>query len=155
MNEGPITQEIKDFVNRTKLGFVASVCPDGSPNLSPRGTMIAWDDRHLAFADICSPGTTGNLLNNPLVEINVIDVFLRKGYRFKGTADVYKAGSLFDSIIKFYHDRGSKHSVNNIVVIKVNQITPVWSPAYQNNSEDEITRFWVEYWNSVHPKESK
>ena len=73
-----LTEEIREFVNKTKLGFVATVCPDGTPNLSPKGTTIAWDENHLAFADIHSPGTINNLLLNPSVEINVVDVFSRK-----------------------------------------------------------------------------
>ena len=43
-------------------------------HLSPKGTTIAWDEDHLAFADIFSPGTTSNLLINPAMEINVVDV---------------------------------------------------------------------------------
>jgi predicted pyridoxine 5'-phosphate oxidase superfamily flavin-nucleotide-binding protein len=59
---GILTQEIKEFVKQTKLGFVATVCPDGTPNLSPKGTTTVWDDDHLVFADIHSPGTVTNLL---------------------------------------------------------------------------------------------
>ena len=47
-----LTQDIKEFVSKTKLGFIATVCPDGTPNLSPKGTTIVWDEDHLAFADI-------------------------------------------------------------------------------------------------------
>jgi hypothetical protein len=37
------------------LGFDATVCEDGSPNLSPKGTTYVWDDDHLFFADVRSP----------------------------------------------------------------------------------------------------
>src|SRR6185369_17957628 len=77
-----LTPEIKEFVKQTKLGFVATVCPDGTPNLSPKGTTTVWDDDHLVFADIHSPGTVANLRQNPAVEINVVDPEVRKGYRF-------------------------------------------------------------------------
>jgi uncharacterized protein len=33
---GILTPEIKDFVQKAKLGFIATVCPDGTPNLSPK-----------------------------------------------------------------------------------------------------------------------
>src|SRR5262245_45387819 len=92
---GILTKEIKEFVKKQKLGFVATTCPDGTPNLSPKGTTTVWDDEHLVFADIHSPGTIQNLLNNPSIEINMVDVFTRKGYRFKGTARVYSEGELF------------------------------------------------------------
>src|SRR5678809_1017948 len=96
---GILTPEIKEFVKQTKLGFVATVCPDGTPNLSPKGTTTVWDDEHLVFADIHSPGTVTNLLINPSIEINIVDVFIRKGYRFKGIGKVLSEGSLFDEVI--------------------------------------------------------
>ena len=94
-----LTTEIKEFVKREKLGFVATVCPDGTPNLSPKGTTTVWDDEHLVFADIHSPGTINNLLTNPSVEINVVDIFIRKGYRFKGIGKVFSEGPLFEEVV--------------------------------------------------------
>ena len=60
------------------LGFVATVCPDGTPNLSPKGTTAVWDDDHLVFANIRSPGTLANLRQNANVELNVVDPFARR-----------------------------------------------------------------------------
>src|ERR1700739_4294585 len=112
---GILTQEIKDFVNRQKLGFAATVCPDGTPNLSPKGTTIAWDEEHLVFADIHSPGTIENLLGNPSIEINVVDIFIRKGYRFKGVATIFSEGPNFDEVVSFFKEAGSKHVIRNVV----------------------------------------
>ena len=73
--------EIKQFVNFQKLGYVATVSKDGTPNLSPKGTIIVMDESTLVFADIRSPKTMENLRENTSVEINVIDPFKRLGYR--------------------------------------------------------------------------
>jgi hypothetical protein len=35
---GILNDDIKDFVRKQKPGFIATVCPDGTPNLSPNGT---------------------------------------------------------------------------------------------------------------------
>ena len=35
---------MKRVVGEQRLGFVATVCPDGTPNLSPKGTTAVWDD---------------------------------------------------------------------------------------------------------------
>lgn len=148
-----LTEEIRAFVNHTKLGFVATVCPDGTPNLSPKGTTIAWDGQHLAFADIHSPKTISNLLLNPSVEINVVDVFSRKGYRFKGRAEVLNQGDVFETISRYYLDGGSQYSIHNIVWIRVDQVFPLYSPAYNHLSEEEILRKWIGYWNSIHPRQ--
>lgn len=150
---GIITPQIREFVNKQKLGFVATVCPDGTPNLSPKGTTIAWDDQYLVFADIHSPGTIANLLTNPSVEINVVDIFTRKGYRFKGVAKVLSEGTIFNEVVTLYRNAGSKHTINNIALVAVNRILPIISPDYDTGaSEDEITNRWIEYWNAIHSK---
>ena len=79
---GILTEDMKRVVGEQRLGFVATVCPDGTPNLSPKGTVMVLDDDTLVFADIRSPGTIANLRSNPVVEINVVDPVVRKGYGF-------------------------------------------------------------------------
>jgi len=105
---GLLTDDMKRVVGEQRLGFVATVCPDGTPNLSPKGTMAVWDDDHLVFANIRSPGTLTNLRQNANVEVNVVDPLLRKGYRFKGIAAVLASGALYDQVIAFYKARGSR-----------------------------------------------
>ena len=94
-----ITQEIKDFLDLHKLGYVATVSSDGKPNLSPKGTITAWSSDVLAFANIRSPDTMKNLQSNANVEINVIDPLLRKGYLFQGQARIINDGSLYGEIL--------------------------------------------------------
>src|SRR6476619_1417944 len=104
---GALTDEMKRVVERQRLGFIATVCPDGTPNLSPKGTTAVWDDDHLVFADLRSPGTIENLRTNPSIEINVVDQLVRKGYRFKGTGVVYTDGDVFERGVQFYEARGT------------------------------------------------
>src|SRR5512146_581349 len=76
-----LTDDMQRVVREQRLGFYATVCRDGSPNLSPKGTTRVWDDDHLFFADIRSPQTVANIRRGSLVEVNVVDPFVRKGYR--------------------------------------------------------------------------
>lgn len=150
---GILTEEIKDFVTQAKLGFVATVCPDGTPNLSPKGTTTIWDDDHGVFADIHSPGTINNLLINTSVEINVVDVFVRKGYRFKGIGKVLSEGPLFEEVVSFYKDAGSKYKINHVVLIKVERVIPLLSPVYDTGvSEGQVIKRWSDYWNGIYVK---
>ncbi len=116
---GILTEEMKAAVNKQRLGYIATVCADGTPNLSPKGTTRAWDDEHLVFADIRSPGTVNNLRGNPAVEINVVDPETHKGYRFKGTARVLTDGQLFQEILNVYTQQGVTHPIRSIVLVKV------------------------------------
>src|SRR5258707_821954 len=87
-----LTADMKAIVDSSKLGFVATVCADGSPNLSPKGSIRVYDEDHLVFADIASPATVENLRGDPRIEINCVDFLRRRGYRFKGTAQVIEPG---------------------------------------------------------------
>ena len=145
-----LNSDMKRLVERQRLGFVATVCPDGTPNLSPKGTTAVWDDENLVFADIRSPGSVANLRRNPAVEINVVDPVLRKGYRFKGTARVLGDGALFDEILAFFRKRGVSGRIKHVVVIQVERALPLVSPAYDSGaSEAEVRGRWQDYWRSI------
>jgi uncharacterized protein len=146
-----LTADMKRVVEEQRLGFVATVCPDGTPNLSPKGTTSVWDDDHLIFANIRSPGTVANLRRNDSVEVNVVDPFLRKGYRFKGIASVLDSGPLYDQAIAFYKERGVANAIGEIVFVQVQRALPIDSPAYDLGlTEDQIRARWVRYWSSLH-----
>ena len=153
-----LTADMKRVVVEQRLAFVATVCPDGTPNLSPKGTISVWDDDHLVFADIRSPGTITNLRKNPAVEINVVDPFARKGYRFKGTAEVIVDGELFQQIMNFYRGRwvdavrsNSEARIRGFVLVKVESAVPLTSPAYDDISADEqsIRKHWISYFAAL------
>src|SRR5262249_11546708 len=134
---------MKRVVRQQRLAFVATVCADNTPNVSPKGTIAVWDDDHLVFANIRSPCTIANLRRNAAVEINVVDPFPRKGYRFKGTAAVLDAGARYEEMARYFADRGIVNPIREIVVIKVEHALPVTSPAYDLGlSESEIRARW-------------
>jgi hypothetical protein len=137
---GILTVDMKRVVEQQRLGFVATVCPDGTPNLSPKGTTAVWDDDHLIFANIRSPGTLANLRQNANVEVNVVDPFVRKGYRFKGVASILESGALYDKVLAFYRGRGSQFAIREIVMIQVQTAQPIDSPAYDLGLTEEEVR---------------
>ena len=147
---GVLTDDMRRVVEEQQLGFVATVTPDGAPNLSPKGTTAVLDDDHLVFADVHSPGTIANLRANPAVEINVVDALVRKGYRFKGTAEIVGEGPRFDELVAFYRARGSTSEKRHIVVVSVEHAAPLISPAYDGGaSEAEVSGRWRGYWERL------
>jgi predicted pyridoxine 5'-phosphate oxidase superfamily flavin-nucleotide-binding protein len=97
---------MKRVVRQQRLAFVATVCGDNTPNLSPKGTIAVWDDEHLVFANIRSPRTVSSLHRNGAIEVNVVDPMVRKGYRFKGTATVEESGARYEEVTAFFRARG-------------------------------------------------
>jgi predicted pyridoxine 5'-phosphate oxidase superfamily flavin-nucleotide-binding protein len=137
---GILSADMQRVVSQQRLGFVATVGPDGMPNLSPKGTVDVWDDDHLWFADICSPQTTANIGRGSWVEVNVVDPFVRKGYRFKGPATVHEPGSAeFEAGTARMRAAGSAlvDRVAGVVVIEVREAAAVVSPAYDDGTLTE------------------
>jgi uncharacterized protein len=66
---GILTDDMKRVVREQRLAFVATICPDGTPNLSPKGTTRVWGNEQLVFCDLRSPQTVENLRSNPVLEV--------------------------------------------------------------------------------------
>jgi predicted pyridoxine 5'-phosphate oxidase superfamily flavin-nucleotide-binding protein len=134
-----LDEDMARIVREQRLGYVASVCPDGTPNLSPKGTTAVWDDEHLVFAHLQSPQTVANIEGgNPVVEINVVDPIVRKGYRFKGPATVHRDGPVYETGLRFYQERSGlePHRIEAIILISVEHAAPLTSPAYDDGSTE-------------------
>ncbi len=148
-----LTDDMKRTVNTERLAFVATVCPDGTPNVRPIGTLKGWDDDHLIFACIRSAGAIRNLAENPAIEITVVDPFVRKGYRFKGTASAHTEGTTFEEGVSLYTDRGffeAPHLIQAIVRVRVEEAEPLISPAYARPvSEADVAEHWRAHYENL------
>jgi predicted pyridoxine 5'-phosphate oxidase superfamily flavin-nucleotide-binding protein len=138
---GILTEEMKRVVTEIQLCYAATVTPDGKPNLSPKGSITVLSDDELGFADLASPGTIENLRHNPAIELNVVDRFIRRGFRFKGAAKVVKDPEA--------HGR-------QVVKIRVETASEVFSPVYTltRSSEAEVKRFWLERYGYRNAREA-
>jgi predicted pyridoxine 5'-phosphate oxidase superfamily flavin-nucleotide-binding protein len=148
---GTLTHDMKRVIDEQRLAFVATVDADGTPNLSPKGTIAVLDDDHLMFADLASPRTVQNLRANASIEINVVDPVIRKGFRFKGRGIVVDAGERFDELIERFSSGSravsdAKARIRHIVVIEVKRALPLVSPAYDGGmAEEEVAARWERY----------
>ena len=118
--------------------------------LKNTGSINRIIDDHLIFANIRSPGTLANLRQNANVEVNVVDPFVRKGYRFKGVASILESGALYDQMLSMYRGRGSRNAIREIVMIRVQTAQPIDSPAYDLGlTEEEVRARWEGYFDSL------
>jgi uncharacterized protein len=142
-----LTEEMQRLVREQRLGYVATVSPDGSPNVSPKGSLTVLDQDNLVFADIESPHTIRNLAVDPRTEINVVDPLTRKGYRFRGKAEVLHAGVTYWNVLGMYREEGADvKRIRAVVIIAVESAAPLVSPVYSSGmSEDEVRALWEEY----------
>jgi uncharacterized protein len=150
-----LTADMKRVIGEQKLGFVATVNEDGSPNLSPKGSMQVLDDDHIVFVDIRSPQTMANIGRNPAIEINMVDLFSRTGYRFKGTARVVPRGAPeFETLVTRYAGSKLVARYRAMVVLHVTKAAPLVSPAYDvGATEAELRKRFRTYFDSIQPKD--
>ncbi len=123
-----------ETVERVRLGFVATVGPDGRPNLSPKDTFLPDGDA-VAFGEIRSPRTLANLAVNPDCEVNFVDPFTRKGIRLRGRAEILERGTKpFDRLFPRFETLWPTlaHRINAIVRIPADEVRPLTSPPYDD-----------------------
>lgn len=142
-----LTEAMIRMVREQRLAYVACISPEGFPKISPKGSLRVWDESHLVFADIDSAKTVESLLRNPRTEVNVVDPFLRKGFRFSGNATVINEGNLFSQVLERYKAEGADiRRVRWVVLIDVTSASPLTSPIYAAGfTEEEVRGLWEEY----------
>jgi len=138
-----LTEEMRRVVTEIQLCYAATVTPDGKPNLSPKGSITVLRDDELGFADLASPGTIENLRHKSAIELNVVDPFTRRDFRFKGAAQVVKDAEGHGQIARIL---GPDYPFEQVVKIRVETASEVCSPVYTltQASEAEVKRFWLE-----------
>jgi uncharacterized protein len=149
-----LTPDMRRIIAEQRLGFVATAAADGTPNVSPKGTFIVVDDKTIAFGEIRSPGTIRNLRVNPRIEVNFVDPFVRKGYRFAGTATVVERGNPdFDALVsRLQSPLGPR--MRAVVTIAVTKALSLTSPVYDDGAtEVKIRRLWTARFRKLQPGE--
>jgi uncharacterized protein len=143
---------MRRLVRDVRLGFAATVSPNGMPNLSPKGTTLVYDDDQLVFADIRSPGTVANLRQNPAIEVNVVDVGTRRGYRFKGVARIVETGEELQELLRWYAEQGFELAgrADRFVLVRVEHAEELTSPAYDwGSTREELVGFYARHYAGV------
>jgi hypothetical protein len=151
-----ITPDMQRIIEEQRLGFVATVNADGTPNVSPKATFVVLDDATIGFGDIRSPGTIRNLKSNPVVEVNFVDPFVRKGYRFAGKAAVVERSAPgFDDLLGRFEKGGIAVSrLRALVKITVTKALPLISPAYDRGiSESELRMIFTTRFRKLQPNQ--
>ena len=143
----PLTPSQITLIETWRLGFVASVCADGTPNLSPKGTFVALDPHTIGFAEMRSPGTVAAITANQIVEVNFVDILSRRGLRLKGAATIHDKGSEnYEKHLPAFtaHWPELEMAFNAIITISADTIRPLASPIYEfGGTETDLRTTWA------------
>lgn len=115
----PIPQKIKDKINNAWADgypcLVATTGQDG-PNISVKGSMLVFDDDHLAYWERSKRSALDNLAHDNRVVVMYAnfqaqrDGELDSGFlRFFGTAELHEEGATKDAIFAMLTKREQEH----------------------------------------------
>ena len=151
----PLNDFAKDLIRKFPLGYVATVTEDGLPSLSPKGTFLVLDDQTIAFAEIRSPNTMKNLARQPEVEVNFMDIWLRKGIRIRGKTQVIERGTAaFDEMIDTWATPYPTLAprINAIVKINAERMKLLTTPPYDDGAtEEEMIALYKQKYSEIYP----
>ncbi len=128
-----LSAEVLEYIDRSVLCWLATVDGTGSPNVSPKEVFCAIGTSRVLVANIASPQSDRNLRGNPQVCLSFVDVFVQKGYKLKGTAEVVRPGDrrypeLESPLLSLTQGIFPIHS---IFVVQVQAVEPIVAPSYR------------------------
>ena len=116
----PISQKIRDMIRAAwddgSPCLLATAGPNG-PNISPKGSMIVFDDEHLAYWERSKRQALENLGHDQRVAVIYAnfkaqrDGVLESGFlRFYGTATLHESGPIREAIFQKLLPREQTHA---------------------------------------------
>jgi uncharacterized protein len=127
-----ITHEVKNYIDKSVLCWLATSNRDNEPNVSPKEIFTNKDNKTLLIANIASPNSINNIKENPTVCVSFVDVFVQKGYKLKGTATIIaKNDPTFNEKVKpltnLFTDA---FPIQSIIEIEITKVDIIQAPSY-------------------------
>ena len=99
-----LTEEMRRLVNAARASgnpcILSTASPGGMPNAGFIGTMMAFDDRSLAYRDRSGGEPLEHIEEIPKVVVLFRDAVREVGWKFRCTATVYRDGSVYHEVMR-------------------------------------------------------
>ncbi|MEE1296164.1 MAG: pyridoxamine 5'-phosphate oxidase family protein [Bifidobacterium sp.] len=102
-----LTEDMKQFI-KENLAFVATVSPEGEPDLGPKMSMFVLDDSHLSYHERTAGQTYRNLSNGSPLVVAYVNLEQKKGYRFRGEVTLHTDDAVYEEQVKLAKEKGTK-----------------------------------------------
>lgn len=120
---GKLNEDMKNML-ANQLSLVATSTKAGIPNIGPKGSLYVLDDETLVYSEGAARKTLKNIQENPSVAVLVVDREKLDGYQFKGKAQVFSEGPIFNEVSEKQKKRG-RRPPTKVVTIKIEEIYSV------------------------------
>ena len=128
-----LTDAVRASAQGSVLCWLATVDAEGQPNVSPKEVWAIADDQHVVVAHIASPVSARNIAQQPQVCLSFVDVFVQKGFKLKGTAQVVRADD--PAFARWAQPLlamvGERFVIQSVLVIRVTAVAPIVAPSYR------------------------
>jgi uncharacterized protein len=127
-----ISDDVRSAVRNCVLCWLATVDEQGAPNVSPKEVFQLQGDR-LLIANIASPTSVRNIHHSPKVCVSMIDIFVQRGYKFIGTADLINDTDerWEDLSAPLVELAGPSFPIRDVIVVRVSRVEPIAAPSYR------------------------
>lgn len=124
-----MSEEVIEFVRSHRPAILATVSPEGMPNVAPKGSLTVLDRERLVYADLVEGRTSKNIEARPSVAVLVMDQEWR-GYQIKGRGTRDPSGSAYAHLCETMPAlRISLPPPSTVMVIEVSEVTPITAPS--------------------------
>jgi predicted pyridoxine 5'-phosphate oxidase superfamily flavin-nucleotide-binding protein len=105
---------------------------ENEPNVSPKEMFTYHNEYSIIIANIASPISVRNILENPKVCVSFVDVLVQKGYKLKGEARIITKEDLdyIEKKLLLVNKFSDSYPFRSIIEIKVDKIDPIIAPSY-------------------------
>lgn len=129
---GMVVRTLAEEACASVLCWMATVSPEGVPNVSPKEVFALVDADTFVVADIASPVTVRNLRTNPQACVSFVDVFCQTGYKLVGRAEVIaprdaRFAALAAPLVEI---TGGQFPIRHVLRLTIDSTAPIIAPSY-------------------------
>lgn len=120
-------------MKKSVLCWLATVDPDGFPNVSPKEIFCPNGRNELLIANIASPKSASNIRLHAAVCVSFVDPFIQKGFKLTGHARLVlnsedRFSALADPLSKL---AGPRFAFASLFQIALTSAEPILAPSYR------------------------
>jgi hypothetical protein len=127
-----LAPEVITCARRAVLAWLATVDPDGCPNVSPKEVFAVVDRRMFVVANIASPTSVRNLSQRNQACLSFIDIFVQKGFKVKGRVELFARTHPTFAVWSAPLERitQDRFPIHSIIVLHPRTVEPIVAPSY-------------------------
>lgn len=129
------SEEIKEFIDRSPMAFVASADQAGTPHLAAARNLRVLDDDHLVFENWFCPTTLANVTRNRRLAVAIATPDATVGFQFLGTVSEALDTAILDGYLPGGEAPGFPQSLTRLV-IRVETVLPFVAGVHADGAGD-------------------